>query len=279
MKWLDAQLAAIRERLAKTRALNRKMVDHDIAAMRAEAQDARAILDLFVALQERAKKSGQAPTIHELCKALGDGWSYPQLRRRVQLLTDLDKYVERRRAAGDSGRYGLTYALELITDPVSVAAPAALPAPTNSHRREIVAPRVAPVPALTRKRYWRTSPERWQELRAEWPKIRDLFSYPPGEDAFALKRWPPSVYMNASFRREDNPFGRSLMESVAEAIRRNREEGCEVVIPVPTNDWTNALIEAGAEGRSWGREHWMDVDSDERWASPGASTLFILRGR
>ncbi len=221
MRWLDSQLAAICERLAKTRSLNRKMVGYDIAAMKSELEDARAIRDLFTALHERAKKAKREPMrIQGLCKLLDDGWSYPQLRCPVQLLEAWDLYVERRRKADDSGRYGLAYALELIgaKPPQEEPAPLAIAAPTISHQREVVPatagaepepaqPEPTPVNTPSQRRessarpqpsastdYVLTRPERWAELRAEWPDIVDLFPHPyDGSDAFALPRWPPRV--------------------------------------------------------------------------------------
>jgi hypothetical protein len=179
--------------------------------------------------------------------------------RLVRLSPATEELAPTRRATGDSG-------------------------PTN-HPRETVS--IAPsihVPAepapSERKRFWRTSPERWQELRRDWPNIQDRFCYPPGEDALALKTWGPRPqYVNANYRREDNPWGYSMLDVAKHCVRRNLEEGVEIILPVPTNDWTNVLIDADAEGRSWGRERWLDVDSDERWPDAGATTLFILRGR
>jgi hypothetical protein len=110
MKWADSQISMLRQIAEKVTRLDRRMVDADIAARRAD----RELAEAWVAIQPELKKRGIKP--QEVAKQLGTGCSYPQMRRRVQLSEHWDAYIARRRQTGDCGRYGLAYALELITD-------------------------------------------------------------------------------------------------------------------------------------------------------------------
>ncbi len=58
-----------------------------------------------------------------------------------------------------------------------------------------------------------------------------------------------------------------------------QDGGAEIIIPFPSKNAINAMIDAGAETRSWGGERWLHVETGQHRLNPGDITLFILRGR
>jgi hypothetical protein len=50
-------------------------------------------------------------------------------------------------------------------------------------------------------------------------------------------------------------------------------------MPLPTFNYVNLLLEAGAEARPLGRVRWLDATTQQPNSSPPFITLFILRGK
>ena len=139
MAWIDDHIAALRTLIERLDTADRRMVEEDIRRRRIDAD----IAALFIIELPNVLRTGI--TAQEFCRRLGHGQSYQRMRLRIQLEGQWDRYVRLRRAAGDCGRYGLDFAIELLAggpaEPIDV--------PTNSRGQE---------PEPVRKRYWGSPP-------------------------------------------------------------------------------------------------------------------------
>jgi len=260
MAWIDDHIAALRALIERLDTADRRMVEEDIRRRRIDAD----IAALFINELPRVLRTGI--TAQEFCRRLGHGQSYQRMRLRVQLEGHWDRYVRLRREAGDSGRYGLDYAIELLAgepaEPIDV--------PTDSRGQE---------PQPVRKRYW-GSPQSVIDLATRLiGRFNDMCPYPlpPGFDALAMDRWPaPASYVNAPFSRSDELHGRSLTDWARKAVEQHKRFGTAIAMWAPVSTWVNVLLKAGAEVFPLGRLGYVDVDTGEPHPSPGESALFVL---
>lgn len=118
---LDLHRAALRSTAEKIARLDRDHVARDIEARKLDVYLWRA----YERVRDKFRNNAEE---RAFCRSLGNGLSYPMMRRRAQLAACWDKYLGRRQAVGDSGRYGLMYALELLGAPTEDA--------TDSRERE-----------------------------------------------------------------------------------------------------------------------------------------------
>ncbi len=112
-QWLATFADECRQSVAAIRRIDRKKVDIDIAARKAEV----AWIKGYIRRRPRLIKELDARGVSEedWCAGLGKGHSISQVRRAIQLARPgaLQRYVRRRRVLGDNGRFGLAYAIEL----------------------------------------------------------------------------------------------------------------------------------------------------------------------
>lgn len=129
-----------------------------------------------------------------------------------------------------------------------------------------------------RKRFWKTPPELFQAIEAEFGKVNDVCPFPKPEKHNALEmEWSSERvnFVNPPFRKEDgNGFGPTAF--VRKAISEHKQ-GKKSVIIIPAQSYVNLLLEAGAELRSCGRVRWLECDTNEECKSPSPITMFILK--
>jgi hypothetical protein len=127
-------------------------------------------------------------------------------------------------------------------------------------------------------RYWLTPPEIFLPLHAEFNFTCDPCPYPlPYEGYSSLHLpWGKSNWVNPPFYAADNTEGVGLTSFARKAIEEHKK-GNQSVLILPSMDYANYLMEAGAEVRSMGRVAWVSAVTGER-CSPASTALFILRG-
>ena len=236
------------------------------------------------------------------CKTLGKGQSLSQMRRRIQLARPgcFQRYLNRRRALGDNGRFGLEYAIELSRDGATsthpgtrVACASETPnADRPSQRETELEARVAELeialqqkaagPSKSQpssaKRYWLTPPELYAALHAQYGFDFDPFPYPLGNfDGLAVP-WRHMNFVNPPFSRENEVYGRRLSDIIRKAIAEQRLGNSSLIL-VPVTSVTNQLLAAGAIGTSLGRPRWREVSTGEPGPEPGCCAAFFLQGR
>jgi hypothetical protein len=129
------------------------------------------------------------------------------------------------------------------------------------------------------KRYWLTPPDIYSALNDEFHFDFDPCPFPRPEEFNGVAiPWGSMNYVNPPFRKSDGAFGAGPTAFVRKAIAE-QSLGRSSVIVIPTMSFINMLLEAGAECRSMGRVHWLDVTDKNPWPSPSCITAFILKGK
>lgn len=308
--WLAHFANECRRNIAAIRRLDRRKVDIDITARKAEVKWARGYLAHRPRLIKELEKRGQSE--EEWCATLGKGHSISQVRRAIQLARPgaLQRYIKRRRALGDNGRFGLPYAIELAQQegdesatsphpqmrgecdsetPAETEKPSPREAGLEARVAELesaLATRVGEPESATRqkvqppvplKRYWRIPPETYARLHAQYGFNFDPFPYPRGNfDGLAVK-WGRMNFVNAPFSREDEFGGRRMFDVICKAIAEQMLGNSSLIL-VPVNSVTNQLLAAGAIGTSLGRPKWLEVSTGEPAPAPGCCAAFLLKG-
>jgi len=108
VEWLDAHRAALRALIDRGYQGDRNLIERDISLRRIDADIAA------LHLRERSRLLAEGIDEHEFCRGLGRGQSYQRMRLRIRLEGQWERYVQLRRAAGNCGRYGLDFAVELL---------------------------------------------------------------------------------------------------------------------------------------------------------------------
>jgi len=132
------------------------------------------------------------------------------------------------------------------------------------------------------KKYWITPPELYDSLNKEFNFDFDPCPYPKPENYDSTKlEWKNMNYVNPIFRHKDsNPhvhiYGPTAF--VRKAIEEQKK-GRSTFLTLPTQNYVNLLLDAGAKLRSLGRVKWLEVDTHEPMKSPGSITGFFLEGK
>ena len=130
------------------------------------------------------------------------------------------------------------------------------------------------------KRYWRTPPELYAKLNAEFgPFDFDPCPYPrpDGFDGLTVPCGRMS-YVNPPFHQRDGINGKGPTAFVHKAIAEAKE-GRGSVLVLPVQSYVMLLAAAGAEIRSVGRVRWLEVETGEPMPGPSPLCAFILRTR
>ncbi|KKM93438.1 hypothetical protein LCGC14_1208300 [marine sediment metagenome] len=127
-------------------------------------------------------------------------------------------------------------------------------------------------------RYWKTPPDLYQRLDAEFHFDHDPCPCPRPEGYNSLVLpWGRMNYCNPPFRKTDgNTHGPTAF--VRKAIAE-QAEGKSTVLLLPVQSYVNLLLEAGAELRSAGRTRFLEVDTGEPLPGPSPTFLAILKGK
>jgi len=265
MEWLDAHRAALRALIEKGYVGDRSLIERDIRLRRIDAD----IATLY--LRELPRVLALGIDEHEFCRGLGRGQSYQRIRLRIRLEGEWDRYVQLRRAAGDCGRYGLDFAIELLNGQSEEAE--SIDIPTDSRSQE---------PVIEPKRFWGSPQLMFRLVECLIGAFNDLcpFPLPADFDALALDRWPtPGNYVNAPFSRHDELHRRGLTAWAAKAVEQWQRFRTPCALWLPVTNCINTLLAAGAEVIPLGRVGYINVDTGEPHPHPGASALFLLRDR
>jgi hypothetical protein len=265
MEWLDAHRAALRALIEQGYVGDRSLIECDIGLRRIDAD----IATLY--LRELPRVLALGIDEREFCRGLGRGQSYQRMRLRIRLEGEWERFVQLRRAAGDCGRYGLDFAIELLHGKPEEAE--TIDIPTDSRSRESDG---------KPKRYWGTPAALLQLVECKIGPFNDLCPYPlpPGVDALALDRWPgPANYINPPFSRHDELHGRGLSVWPAKAVEQWTRFGTPCALWLPVSNSVNILLSAGAEVVPIGRVGYLDVETGESHSHPGATALFVLRNK
>jgi hypothetical protein len=89
--------------------------------------------------------------------------------------------------------------------------------------------------------------------------------------------WKKSNYVNSPFSARNNPEGIGPTDFGRKAIEENRS-GKGSVMVLPTMNYVNMLLGAGAEPFAIGRVPWLDAETEEPQPTPPNITGFILWG-
>jgi hypothetical protein len=129
------------------------------------------------------------------------------------------------------------------------------------------------------ERYWLTPPEQLEKLRAEFGDLWDACPYPRPDNYNSLEvPWGQVTYCNGPFSARRNPEGHGPTDFARKAIAE-AELGKIIIMPLPTFNYVNMLLEAGAEARPLGRVRWLEATTGQPHPSPPFITLFILGGK
>ncbi len=188
MGWLEEHRSALRALIEKAYVGDRNLIERDIRLRRIDAD----IAALY--LRELPRILAAGIDEHDFCRSLGRGQSYQRIRLRIRLQGEWERYVQLRRAAGDSRRFGLDYAIELLNGQSEAES---IDIPTDSRSQE---------PVNKPKRFWGSPRLLFRLVERLIGAFNDLcpFPLPADFDALALDRWPsPGNYVNAPFARHD----------------------------------------------------------------------------
>jgi hypothetical protein len=161
MEWLDAHRAALRALIERIYVGDRNLTERDIRLRQIDAE----IATLY--LHELSRVLAEGIDQHEFCRSLGRGQSYQRMRLRIRLERDWERYVQLRRAAGNSGRYGLDFAIELLNGEADKAEPIEIS--TDSRTQEA---------GSQPKRYKGSPPLLLRFVEAKIGPFNDLCPYP-----------------------------------------------------------------------------------------------------
>jgi hypothetical protein len=127
-------------------------------------------------------------------------------------------------------------------------------------------------------KYWLTPSEIFTPLHEAFNFTCDPCPYPlPFEGYSSLHLpWGNSNWVNPPFCAADNTEGLGLTSFARKAIEEHKK-GNQSVLILPSMDYANYLVEAGAEVRSMGRVAWVSAVTGER-CSPASTAIYILRG-
>ena len=131
---------------------------------------------------------------------------------------------------------------------------------------------------MTPPRYWRTPPELYAALDAEFHFDFDPCPYPLPEGFNGLEvPWGRSSYVNPPFRPHDGLGGKGPTAFVHKAIEEHRQ-GRGSVLVLPVQSYVMLLAAEGAEIRSLGRVRWREVETGAPMKGPSPICAFIFRG-
>lgn len=128
------------------------------------------------------------------------------------------------------------------------------------------------------KRYWRTPPEMYAKLDAEFGFDFDPCPcpVPAGFDGLA-QPWGQMSYVNPPFRPHDGLDGKTGPTAFVHKALAEHTQGRGSVLVLPVQSYVMHLAAAGAEIRSMGRVKWHEVDTGEPMKGPSPICAFILR--
>lgn len=119
--------------------------------------------------------------------------------------------------------------------------------------------------------YWLIPPEIWNPLNTEFEFDYDPCPNPRPEGYNGLEDdWGRANWVNP-------PFWAGITAWVRKCIAE-AQNGKDVVLIVPLDNWVNLLLQAGAEVRPIGSHDWIHTKTGKRQKAPRPSILFILRG-
>ena len=128
------------------------------------------------------------------------------------------------------------------------------------------------------KRYWRTPPDLYERLNAEFGFDFDPCPCPKPEGYDSLQiQWGAMNYVNPPFRPHDGVNGKGPTAFVHKAIAEHKA-GRGSVLVLPVQSYVMLLAAAGAEIRALGRVRWQEAETGEPMPGPSPICAFILRG-
>jgi DNA N-6-adenine-methyltransferase (Dam) len=128
------------------------------------------------------------------------------------------------------------------------------------------------------KQFWRTPPPLYELLDRMFHFDFDACPYPRPEGYNSLEvPWKQVNYINSPFSARRNPEKHGPTDFVRKAIEENRL-GKTSFIVVPTMNYVNMLLEAGAEPIALGHVPWLNAQTGEPHPSPPSITGFALWG-
>jgi hypothetical protein len=134
------------------------------------------------------------------------------------------------------------------------------------------------VPFLRQPQVWRTPPDHYKKLEAEYgPFDFDATPHPrpPGFNSLEVP-WGRRTFCNGPYSARRNPEGYGPTAFARKAIQENRL-GKTIVFLAPVFNYVNLLLEAGAEAHSLGRVQ-FEAATGRLLSAPMFITCFVLRG-
>ena len=131
----------------------------------------------------------------------------------------------------------------------------------------------------SKKKYWLTPPHIFSALDREFRFDFDPCPCPRprGYDSLHIE-WGQSNYVNPPFRADEGYKGGGPSAFVHKAIAEAKKGKTSVLI-LPVNNYVDLLLRAGAKVRYTGRIRWLDAKTKQAMPGPGATALFILKGK
>lgn len=187
------------------------------------------------------------------------------------------KIAERREASG-VGEGAFYSESEHKTDADLLSENARLKARVTELENELAALKGQRREPEIKKQLWRTPPPMYAVLDRLFHFDFDPcpFDRLPDFNSLLLP-WKRSNYVNSPFSARHNPEGIGPTDFARKAIGENRL-GKNSVIVLPTMNYVNMLLEAGAEPFAVGRVPWLDAETGEPHRSRPNITGFVLWG-
>ena len=127
-------------------------------------------------------------------------------------------------------------------------------------------------------RHWLTPRDLYERLHTEFKFDFDPCPFPCPDGFNGLDvEWGQMSYVNPPFRPHDGISGKGPTAFVHKAIAEHKA-GRGSVLVLPVQSYVMHLAAAGAEIRSLGRVHWLEVDTGQPMKGPSPICAFILRG-
>jgi hypothetical protein len=181
--------------------------------------------------------------------------------------------------AASSGGKGASYSESAHqTDADLLSENARLKARVTELENELTALKGQQRQSQIKKQFWFTPPPMYAVLDRLFHFLFDPCPVDRLPDFNSLEvAWKQSNYVNSPFSARHNPEGIGPTDFVRKAIEEHRL-GKNSVIVLPTMNYVNMLLEAGAEPFAIGRVPWLDAETGKPQPTPPNITGFVLWG-